>query len=122
MMRSGASGKKTTTEIPDAYAKLIILATLKLPTVSDFLSNFVAAMSRILHFGFQPVSQKTYTKRLLICRECYFWNEKFLGGRGRCNQCIGPVDLQNIGARLWLAEEVCPLDKWKKNGRAAPKS
>jgi hypothetical protein len=79
---------------------------VSLPSKSDLVRNFSAAVGRWLKAGFPVVSGDLYRARLSTCRTCPHWDGKAFAGSGKCRLC------GCAKSKLWLATEACPDGRW----------
>lgn len=77
------------------------------PPTKDMLNSFAKSMLKWAKKGFRVVSAEQLDARLRECKRCEYWNPEALSGTGRCKICGCSTQ-----AKLRLATEKCPLDKW----------
>jgi hypothetical protein len=77
------------------------------PSVSTMAQTFAESIVQWAKKGFKVVNEEQYNQRLNICRGCDLFDEKALGGNGRCRECGCATQ-----AKLRIATERCPIDKW----------
>lgn len=77
------------------------------PKLTQQLKTFASSMANWVKNGLTRVPEEIYDKRLLVCKSCEFWDGKALKGTGRCRKCGC-----STWAKLRLASEKCPIDKW----------
>ncbi len=70
------------------------------------VKNFAGAMKTWVLNGMPIVSKEVYESRKSICNSCPFWDKDGNMGMGKCKQC------GCTAAKLYLATEKCPIDKW----------
>lgn len=94
--------------------KLQAVKTIPKPTVthtpigvSDMVKNFSRSMANWAKKGFKVVTPEQFEERLKTCQSCDQWNSAALAGTGRCKVCGCSTQ-----AKLRLATEKCPIDKW----------
>lgn len=77
------------------------------PTNAQMVSSLAKSMLSWAKQGFKVVSQEVLDQRLAICAGCDLWDKEALAGTGRCTKCGCSTQ-----AKLRLATEKCPIDKW----------
>jgi hypothetical protein len=58
--------------------------------------------------GFKAVSNFTLNERLNTCKSCEYWDSSGFRNTGKCNKCGC-----STWAKLRMATEQCPIEKWK---------
>jgi glycosyltransferase involved in cell wall biosynthesis len=77
------------------------------PSALQMASNLAKSMAKWAEAGFELASTEVLNRRLEVCGGCDLWDSTALGGTGRCRECGCSTQ-----AKLRLASEKCPLDKW----------
>jgi hypothetical protein len=77
------------------------------PTVTKMAQTFAESIVQWAKKGFKVVTEEEYNQRLDICKACPVWDGSALNGGGRCRECGCATQ-----AKLKIATERCPLDKW----------
>jgi hypothetical protein len=57
--------------------------------------------------GFAPTPSDMFAQRMEICKACPEWDASGMAGTGRCKKCGCATQ-----AKLRMATEKCPIDKW----------
>ena len=83
------------------------LEPVQSPSIVNMAANFSGSLANWARNGFGTVSDSTIQSRLDICKGCEFWNADGFKGTGRCQKCGC-----STWAKLRMATEKCPLDKW----------
>jgi hypothetical protein len=79
------------------------------PNVAVMAQTFMKSMGSWAKSGFKTVTEEQLKERLEICAKCEFWDKNSFAGTGRCLKCGCSTQ-----AKLRLATEKCPIDKWGK--------
>ena len=82
---------------------------------SKMLARFGHAAHRFARAGFAVTPPEALATREETCRACPEWNAKALNGTGRCQKCGC-----STWAKLRMATEKCPLDKWGPVNTSTP--
>jgi hypothetical protein len=77
------------------------------PSVSTMAQTFSESIVQWAKKGFKVVNEEQFNERLNICKGCDLFDEKALGGSGRCRECGCATQ-----PKLRIATERCPIDKW----------
>jgi hypothetical protein len=77
------------------------------PAPLQMLQNAGRAAANWVKSGFEGVDEITLQSRMDICKGCEFWDKLALNGTGRCKKCGC-----STWAKLRMATESCPLEKW----------
>lgn len=80
---------------------------LELPSVWDMAKNAGKAAIKSAKSGFKTVTDEQYAERTAICKSCEFWNPAAFNNTGQCVKCGCSTK-----AKLKLATESCPIQKW----------
>lgn len=102
--------KKIEAEIQPAINKVANnseITNAELPSVWSMLKNVGSAAVKSAKSGFKMVTNAQYEERTNICKSCEFWNPKAFNNTGQCTKCGC-----STVAKLKLATEKCPIDKW----------
>ncbi len=78
-----------------------------LPTAAGMAQNLARSIARWVSQGLPLASEEALQARLAICSACVWWDPAALAGTGRCRKCGCSTQ-----AKLRLATEKCPIDKW----------
>jgi hypothetical protein len=77
------------------------------PTAASMAKSLATSMANWAKQGFKIATPEQLQQRLDICKLCPEWDGNALAGSGRCNVCGCSTQ-----AKLRLATEKCPIDKW----------
>ena len=77
------------------------------PTMASMVKSAAESAKKWVTSGLQLADEEALQERLKACRECEFWNPKGFRGTGRCMKCGC-----STWAKLRMATEKCPIDKW----------
>jgi hypothetical protein len=77
------------------------------PSAAKMLGTFSKSMASWAKKGFKVVTPKQFEERHKICHSCDQWDASAMAGTGRCKVCGCSTQ-----AKLRLATEKCPIDKW----------
>ena len=77
------------------------------PNIATMAKTFTNSMGDWIRSGFSVVTEEQLQKRLEICSGCEFWDKSAFVGTGKCKKCGCSTQ-----AKLRLATEKCPIDKW----------
>lgn len=77
------------------------------PSLWSMAKNAGTAALKSAASGFKMVTDEQYEERKNICKSCEFWNKEAFAGTGQCTKCGC-----STAAKLKLATEKCPVDKW----------
>lgn len=75
--------------------------------IMKMLESGGSALVNFAKSGFPPTDIEALNVREAICKSCDLWDPSAFGGTGRCNKCGC-----STWAKLRMATEKCPLDKW----------
>ena len=81
--------------------------TVGTPGIAKMASTFLSSTMRWAKSGMQTVTAEQFYSRVEICKGCEFWEGSGFGGTGRCKKCGCSTQ-----AKLRMATEKCPIDKW----------
>lgn len=81
--------------------------TIHPPSLAQRVGSFSKSMANWAKKGFKIVTPGQFAERLNLCHSCPQWEAKAMAGTGRCKVCGCSTE-----AKLRLATEKCPLDKW----------
>jgi len=76
----------------------------ELPPIKTQIKNFATSMIKWAQNGFKLAPKSVQEERMIICSECEHYIDN------RCSQCGCFLE----GAKLTIANEKCPLGKWKE--------
>lgn len=92
----------------------------KVKTTPPSLPQQTVALSRSIFnwgaTGFMITPPNILEERFEVCRACPEWDANGLAGTGRCKKCGCSTQ-----AKLRMATEKCPLDKWGPVTSSSPK-
>ena len=77
------------------------------PSLSKKAQSLSKDMAAWMKRGLPTVPDSVFEKRLAICSDCEFWDEKGFFGTGKCLKCGC-----SSKAKLKMATSKCPVDKW----------
>ena len=77
------------------------------PSLTQMASTFLGSALRWAKSGLQTVTTEQFYSRVEICKGCEFWEGSGFAGTGRCKKCGCSTQ-----AKLRMATEKCPIDKW----------
>lgn len=77
------------------------------PTLFNQIKSVTKAAFDWSKAGFKQVEPSVLEERLKICGGCEFWDSTGFAGTGRCQKCGCSTQ-----AKLRMATEKCPIDKW----------
>jgi hypothetical protein len=77
------------------------------PTADEMAKNLANSMANWAKKGFKLATSEQVAARLEVCKACPEWDGEALAGTGRCRKCGCSTQ-----AKLRLATEKCPIDKW----------
>jgi Tfp pilus assembly protein FimT len=89
---------------PENAANQPIQAT---PSIPQMLKTASKAAVSFASSGFTTTDPKTLARREATCRSCDMWDAAAINNTGRCKKCGC-----STWAKLRMASEKCPLDKW----------
>jgi hypothetical protein len=78
-----------------------------LPDAIEMAKSFANSIGSWAKSGFELTDEETLEKRMAICKACPEWDKDGMGGTGRCRKCGCSTQ-----AKLRMASEKCPIDKW----------
>lgn len=77
------------------------------PNLSTQAKSLLKAGINWAKKGFPVVNEAQLNERLSMCASCEHWDKQAFKGTGRCKLCGCSTQ-----AKLRLATEKCPIDKW----------
>ena len=77
------------------------------PSLTQMASTFLGSALRWAKSGMQTVTTEQFYSRVEVCKGCEFWEGSGFAGTGRCKKCGCSTQ-----AKLRMATEKCPIDKW----------
>lgn len=77
------------------------------PSLSQQAASLGKALINWTASGFSPTPPDILAKRMEICKACPEWDASGMAGTGRCKKCGCSTQ-----AKLRMATEKCPIDKW----------
>jgi hypothetical protein len=77
------------------------------PSLTQMASTFLGSALRWAKGGMQTVTAEQFYSRIEVCKGCEFWEGSGFAGTGRCKKCGCSTQ-----AKLRMATEKCPIDKW----------
>jgi hypothetical protein len=81
---------------------------IELPAPQDQLLSLATAVGKFVGNGAPIVPKEILAERKSICEQCEHWNSKAFRNTGRCKICGC-----STWAKLRMATEKCPLNKWE---------
>ncbi len=85
------------------------------PSIGEMVVSAGKSLTKWVGSGFSKSTQEVIDLRLSICKGCEFWDAQALNGSGRCLKCGC-----STWAKLRMASEKCPLDKWGPETLSSP--
>jgi hypothetical protein len=82
---------------------------IQAPGVWQMMKTAAIAGKNFVKSGMKFVTEEQFEAREAICKGCEYWNPKGYGNTGQCLKCGCATK-----AKLRLASESCPLQKWVK--------
>jgi hypothetical protein len=79
----------------------------RLPTFAAQIRSATSAAARFAKSRFAQTEPDTLAVRIETCRSCDLWDAAGMRGTGRCRKCGC-----STWAKLRMASEKCPIDKW----------
>ena len=76
-------------------------------TFPNKLLGLAKATAKWAKEGMPVTNEETLKVRLETCKGCEFWDESGFAKTGRCKKCGCSTQ-----AKLRMATEKCPIDKW----------
>lgn len=80
---------------------------LNTPSIVEQAKSAVTAVAKFAKSGLEITAPEILENRLEICKGCEWWDGAALNNSGRCKKCGC-----STWAKLRMASEKCPLDKW----------
>jgi hypothetical protein len=77
------------------------------PTLAKMASTFFSSTLGWAKSGLKTVTADQFEARIEICKGCELWEGSGFAGTGRCKKCGCSTQ-----AKLRMATEKCPIDKW----------
>jgi hypothetical protein len=77
------------------------------PSLFQQAKNLTTSLTNWVKDGVKVVSEEVLNQRMDICKKCEFWDSEAFAGTGRCSKCGCSTQ-----AKLRMATEKCPIDKW----------
>ena len=75
--------------------------------LNEMVSSLASSTIKWAKNGFELADKETFNARLETCKGCEFWDESGFAKTGRCKKCGCSTQ-----AKLRMATEKCPIDKW----------
>lgn len=88
---------------------------IETPSIGEMVVSVGKSLTKWVGSGFSKSTQEVIDTRLSICKGCEFWDAQALNGGGRCLKCGC-----STWAKLRMASEKCPLDKWGPETLSSP--
>ena len=79
----------------------------KTPGLTTMASTLLSSTMRWAKSGMPTATPEQFHSRVEICKGCEFWEGSGFAGTGRCKKCGCSTQ-----AKLRMATEKCPIDKW----------
>lgn len=77
------------------------------PSLAQMASTFLGSTMQWAKSGMKTTTTEQFYSRIEICKGCEFWEGSGFAGTGRCKKCGCSTQ-----AKLRMATEKCPIDKW----------
>lgn len=90
-----------------AASKNVVVTPAPEPTMAEMAATAARAVAGWVKAGVPVATPDQYEIRRRVCVSCEHWDSQALRGTGRCKLCGC-----STWAKLRLATEKCPVDKW----------